>query len=127
MLMHELIDREDPRCLYCQSEVDFKSDCSFYHAGTTYNVDLFSCRECKEQFEIHWVEDEDPRAFTFTCKDVVVSSRYKTDFELGGKELLWEFCMNGRPNNSIYIPIFEVEFSNKDALYQKLKSLILFS
>ena len=126
MLMHELIDREDPRCLYCQSEVDIKSDCSFYHAGSTYNVDLFSCRECKEQFEIHWIEDEDPIAFTFTCKELVVYNQYDFFF-IGKKDLLSVNCMNSRSYNSIsYFP-FEVEFSNKDALYQKLKVLILFS
>lgn len=127
MLMHELIDREDPRCLYCQSKVNIKSDCAMFRAASLYNVDTFSCRKCKEQFEIHCIDDEEPIAFTFSCEEIVVFNQYKTDFEIGAEELLWKNCMNGRPNNSIYIAPFEIEFSNKSELYIKLKSLILFS
>lgn len=130
-MMHELIDREDPKCLYCNSDCDFKHD-GFFPAGISnlyYELEILTCRKCKEIFEIHWIDDAGEfryLSFVFTCKDIVVLNRYSSGYSIGGKEFLYVNWSAGKnPDN--FIPAFPVDFSNKNKLYKKLKTYVVFS
>lgn len=132
--LHELIDRENPSCLYCKSNCDIKQD-GFFLAGTLtlfYELQILTCQKCKEIFEIHWLDDNGETrmiGFTFTCKKIVVYNHYdKNEFTIGGKELLyknWGPGLNSVGGN--IVPEFTVDFSNKRKLNNKLKTYLVFS
>jgi len=129
-MMHELIDREDPRCLYCKSDCDIQLGYGFLAATPSYNVDILTCRKCNERFEIHWLGDIDPTqitAFVFTCKKWVVFFKYDAGFSIGGKELLWGNKSPHPTSELKYILPFEVDFSDKKKLQKKLKTYLTFS
>lgn len=136
MQMHELIDREDPRCLYCQSECDFKLEHRpdiITLPPDTYYVEILTCIKCKEIFEIHGYEDELTKItkFVFTCKNIVVINQYPqpsgimVGFNIGDKSNLWPKTFSG--HKTINIPTFEVNFSDKKKLHKKLKTYLVFS
>jgi hypothetical protein len=132
MQMHELIDREDPRCLYCKSECDIQLDglpVSPRNA-IAFNVDILTCRKCKEVFEIHsWENDPTEIAdFVFSCKTISVMNKYDgmyQGFHIGPRSNLWPSIFN--VNNSTRVPPFAVDFSDKKKLFAKLKTYLVFS
>lgn len=91
-MMHNLIDKYEPRCLYC------KGDVSFAHTGTRYLASLSSthcetltCLYCKEKFHIYSSQDETGetryRGFSFTCEDYVVFNDYiESYFEISARK-----------------------------------------
>lgn len=131
--LHELIDREDPSCLYCKATCDLKQD-GFFIAGTLslyYEVQILTCRKCHEIFEIHWIDDNGETkflCFVFTCKEIAVTDKYDEGFHIGSKGILYD---NWKGGISTYlgteIPAFPVDFSNKRKLYNKLKTYLVFS
>lgn len=139
-MMHELIDRENPRCLYCDNDCDVNFN-GEYIAGSSiqYNVDILICQKCKEVFEIHSeqqsVEDQtEYLGFSFTCKQYYVYYAYKSgEFHLGKNTESFTAIKNPinfiwwRVAHSTVLPWFEVSFSDKEKLYNKLKTYILFS
>lgn len=126
MQMHELIDRDDPRCLYCNNEVDLKLD-GMGVALATYEVQILKCRKCKEQFEIHESgvgNDTKIVAFVFTCKKIAIFYKYDEGFMIGNHDLLWSNrSVNGHP----WIIPFTIDFSDKKKLHKKLKTYLVFS
>lgn len=140
-MMHELIDREDPRCLYCHSECDIEQDgtsISLYSSGDTYECQILTCRKCKEVFEIHWYDHSGDifyHAFLFTCKELTVFDFYPrpTDMEehfaIGTRDQLykqWKDDPRNFPRKN-RVPAFPVDFFNKRALHKKLKTYLTFS
>ncbi len=144
-MLHELIDREDPRCLYCNSDCDLKQDgipMSMSSTNHTYEVQILTCRNCQEIFEIHWYETDQQvtqyYGFVFTCKDLLVFNMYlmKPYEDLDGafclgkrSKNLWKHHKN-KPANFPFrprIPPFPVDFSDKEKLYEKLKTYLVFS
>lgn len=128
---HKLIDREEPRCLYCNSECDIHLD-GFAAATPSYNVDILTCRKCNENFEIYWLGDIEPIqtiSFIFTCKDVAVRYDYDTGFLIGGHELLWKSTSRMKKSTLNAAPVepFDVDFSDKKKLYKRLKTCLVFS
>lgn len=124
---HKLIDQEEPRCLYCNSECDIHLD-GFAAASPSYNVDLLTCRKCNEQFEIHWLGDIDPIkvvSFVFTCKNLAVCYDYEKGFYVGGQEVLWKTQKSALALS--LIEPFDVDFSDKKKLYKRLKTCLVFS
>lgn len=130
--MHRLIDREGPRCLYCHTECDIKLDGipQSNKNMVAFNVEVLTCRKCKEVFEIHWWE-EDPieiADFVFTCKKIAVLYKYDgmyAGFHVGNRSNLW-------PNifkiiDTVDVPPFKVDFSDKKKLYKKLRTYLVFS
>lgn len=132
---HELISPDDPRCLYCNSDVDveLKGE-SIARSANRFDVEVLTCRKCKEKFEIHSINtvggETVYNTFVFTCKDLCVQHVYagKT-FWIGGLKLLYESLDNtmGTEEPMVKIPAFEVEFSDKKALHKKLKTYLTFS
>lgn len=136
-MLHELIDRESPKCLYCNTECNIGKDGEFIMRGSeSYDVDLLTCRSCNEVFEIHSMQHADGtteyNAFLFSCKELCIFCSYITnEFYIGNHRDMpyagyydlilqakrWKTCL----------PSFEVDFSNKDKLYEKIKTYLLFS
>jgi hypothetical protein len=123
--MHELIDKEQPKCLYCDS------DCEVEHEGEwvppafncTYDRDIIICSSCKEKFEIHESQaaDGDTKqvGFGFTCKIYFVFFNYPENY--------FDLYQNQDRKYITTIPPFEVDFSDINKLYNKIKTYILFS
>jgi hypothetical protein len=80
------------------------------------------CTSCKETFVINWIQSPEGETnyvgFDFTCVNRIISIKYAEDhFELknwGGK------CM-------VVVPPFEVDFSDKKKLQEKLQTYVIFS
>lgn len=127
-LQHELIDRDNPRCLYCQSDFDIKLDSD----GRTYSVEILTCRKCCEVFEIH--SEEDPityskiLAFVFSCNKIYVRHSYEEDvFHIGNFRMQFKFRNKGGAGKYTTIPSFNIDFSDKEKIFNKLKTYLVFS
>lgn len=141
--MHELIDREDPRCLYCNSDCDLKQDgipiSTWNPAGNIYECQTLTCRKCKEVFEIHWYDHQGSifySAFGFTCKEMFVLDLYPRPndnppegmmFITTRKHLYSDDPRKSPMRSKSRIPPFLVDFSDKNKLYEKLKTYLIFS
>lgn len=128
MKLHELIDREEPKCLYCNSLCDYRLD-GFGVGLVSHDVDILTCQKCKEIFEVHTTTNAAGEAtidgMSFSCKDLVVVCSYEYGYAIGGKEYLYPMWST---NNSYqYLEPFPVDFSNKKKLYKKLKTYLVFS
>jgi hypothetical protein len=132
-MMHELIDREDPRCLYCNSRCDIEQDGGFVAGmiSLMQEVQILKCFNCKEKFEVHWIDDAGTVTyleFVFSCKDIVVVNRYaENNFYIVDKKHLYN---SKRPSGlpvTNPIPQFTVDFSDKKKLYEKLRTYRVFS
>jgi len=132
MKLHELIDREEPKCLYCKSDVDLSMSSIGW---PQYHVDSLTCKnkKCKAVFEVHAYEDLDNIvAFTFTCKDLCIRNNYASGVAvgtvlIGAHDLLY----SKRGISAKYIELgtdsLSFDFSDKKKLYKKLKTYIVFS
>jgi transcription elongation factor Elf1 len=124
--LHELIDKDTPKCLYCNvaftdDSLDLKSE---WLPNTSLKADkeMLTCNNCREEFEILSLQGSDGvteyTGFTFTCKKYRVFFNYIEDyFDISDQ----------RGKHIIAIPSFTVDFSNKQKLYQKLKTYLVFS
>lgn len=128
-MIHELVDREDPRCLYCKSDVDIRLDEANRTSGfQIHNVEILKCRKCNEVFEIYQWDDCEPDSFLFTCFDIAVLYIYTgkdMGFHIGSKKDVWPNFI--QRDGSITVPPFPVKFSDKNKLYEKLKTYRVFS
>lgn len=121
--LYELINENNCRCLYCNSICDFKLG-QFTHE--------FTCGKCREEFKIHFsiyaaiyavgCKNLLPiiHSFTFTCKDLLAFHVYynlNTSVKIGYINEI----------ELIDVPSFNPDFSDKEKLYQKLKTYSLFS
>jgi hypothetical protein len=129
---HNLIDREDPICLYC------KGRCNIALGGDvlssrTIDIETLTCQECGEVFTISSTQSLDGETtyteFSFSCKKMNVHHEYASEkFSIfdHSKPVMDE---NGIAKDiaGIQIPAFEADFSDKDRLHDKLRIYILFS
>ena len=122
MKTHELIDKDDPRCLYCNSEIFYELK-SEWLPNTSLKVDseILTCQKCKEEFKIHSLQGGDGNTeytgFTFSCKEYSVFFNYIEDY----------FDVKQHDKYAFAIPSFIVDFSDKNKLYEKLKTYLIFS
>lgn len=132
--LHELINREDPRCLYCNYKCDFKMDgrASTVANPDSYFVEILTCIKCKEIFEIHgWDDTAQITDFVFTCKKIVVLNKYPQSsgvavgFNIGNRTNLWPQMFGG--DATINVAPFDIDFSDKNKLHKKLKTYLVFS
>lgn len=122
MLLHESIDPNEPKCLYCNSDVDTGLSSEYLmNTGIRADVETLTCKKCKEVFEIHSTQGLDGTTviggFAFSCKRLRIFHNYaEPHFEISkGLGLV------------IRIPEFPIDFSNKKKLHEKLKTYIIFS
>lgn len=125
MKLHELIDKDEPQCLYCNSATDLSLSLkSEWLPNTSLKVDVevIACQKCNEEFKIHSLQGGDGNTeyngFTFTCKSYRVFFNYIEDyFDISDK----------KGKYIVAIPSFTVDFSDKDKLFDKLKTYLVFS
>jgi hypothetical protein len=122
MLLHELIDRDEPKCLYCNSGVDTRLT-SEWIPKTALKADHegVSCHSCNEVFGIYSFQKSDGETvytgFTFTCREYNIYFDYSMncfDVKIGAEYVTT-------------IPFFTVDFSDKEKLCEKLKTYCVFS
>jgi len=114
--LYELIDQDDPKCLYCNSECNVSS--------TQFN-DAFKCNKCHEVLKIHYkinINNSNPSkiyVYTLSCKDLLIYiyQNNKAFFIIGYINEI----------DLMNIPYFQIDFSDKEKLYRKLKTYIIFS
>ena len=132
-MIHELIDKDVPCCLYCNAEFDtnamsIRSSSGYvaYKLGQANiarsDAETLYCVDCKETFEIHSTQSDDGvttyDGFTFTCKGFEVFVNYtQCVIDIRG--------LKGTPKSTI--PSFDPDFSDRDKLYEKLKTYLIFS
>lgn len=121
MQLHTLIDREDPKCLYCGSDCDI-SLCGVapIFGNSITDEETLACRSCLEYFTITSKASYAGTtyiSFIFSCEDLVITCLYDQDIlNLKRKKL-----------DGINIPTFKIDFSNKKELYKKFKTYLIFS
>jgi hypothetical protein len=121
--MHELIDPKDPVCLYCNGPCDIALDDRFLSSSTTiYDTEILTCQDCNEKFSIASFQNEKGEttymAFSFTCKKYQVVFLYADEsFDLYTR----------RGKHIVTLPPFQVNFSDKKKLFEKLKTYVIFS
>ena len=120
---HVLIDRDESKCLYCNSEIFYELK-SVWLPNTSMKADkeILTCQKCKETFAIHSLQGGDGITkyigFTFSCKNYRVFFNYVESY----------FDINDKSGAHIVaIPSFTVDFSDKNKLYDKLKTYLIFS
>jgi hypothetical protein len=122
-MLHELIDRDDPKCLYCHSGIVYELKSEWLPATPLkIDVELISCNKCKEVFKIHSIQGADGHTeyngMTFTCKGYHVFFNYiESYFDISDE----------KGKHIVAIPSFTVDFSDKSKLYEKLKTYLIFS
>jgi hypothetical protein len=131
MLSDLIHNSHEHKCLYCGGRFDTFSESIGF---PSYIVDIFTCTSCKEVFEIHSLDEVyNVLGFLFTCKDICVFE-FKVDnragFILGGQELRHKNGINplfGPTDHSVIVNCFDIDFSDKEKLYKKLRTYLVFS
>jgi hypothetical protein len=133
---HELIDRDDPRCLYCHSEFDLKLETvggqGGFHSGfVLIDRENLTCRSCGESFWIFSIVDAgnvtEIVTFSFSCKDIRVVHDYGSGFIIGSKNSFMNDLSNLSTSGNPILSPFDIDFSDKKKLYTKLKTYLTFS
>jgi hypothetical protein len=134
-MIHELIDRDEPKCLYCNVDFDTNamsikssSGSSLMHLMpgksfmTRYDTETLYCVDCKDVFEIHSYQNDDGETtytgFSFTCNGLNIFVNYI-------ESIIDISDLKGEHHTAI--PSFNPDFSDKNKLYEKLKTYLLFS
>jgi hypothetical protein len=131
MQLHTLIDREDPKCLYCGSDCDISlcGNAPLFGNSIT-DEETLSCRSCLEYFTITseaGYAGTTYISFIFSCKDILVNCLYAQDVFNLKKSLLKKKIILDVKHAGVNIPSFNIDFSNKEELYKKLKTYLIFS
>lgn len=119
------VDIENPICLYCKSPCTQEiQDLT----GGKYINHRHTCSICSEYytlfFETNHSDDVDRYYynFNFSCSEFLVSMSNNPD----------AISIRNRNTSSlrpgwVRVPLFHISFSNKDKLYEKLKTYLIFS
>lgn len=121
--MHELIDRFEPVCLYCGTRCITTLE-GVRRGGQIEDHDILQCQRCRESFRIDSMQSPEGETtylgFQFTCKRLHVLCKYEDEnFKITD--------LNDRDKEPVIIPIFEIDFSDKNKLHEKLKTYVIFS
>jgi hypothetical protein len=127
-MLHELIDKDKPCCLYCNAEFDtnamsIRSSSAWGPQTTTqHDAETLYCVDCKEFFEIYSHQYDDGEThftgFTFTCKDLNVFVNYI-------ESVMDISDLQGKRHTAI--PSFNPDFSDRNKLREKLRTYLIFS
>lgn len=111
-----LPDKKIP-CFYCNGSMSSQAVESSWAKGIRKVLITWGCHECKECFTFSGIEDETPDSLQFQCKEIRVFIYYKAD----------SIALQVDFKQPIYLPYFEIDFSDKEKLYNKLRTYLLFS
>lgn len=128
MDLRKLLNEDQLNCLYCNHICEVKSSSYASSQGQRRtHFATFTCTECKELFSIvidtsshtDFLNDSKTTHLfmcqTFSCKSIVVTIMNN------------KFLIKNISPIEIEVPQFEVNFKNKEELYNKLKTYLLFS
>jgi hypothetical protein len=131
MQEHELIDRDVPRCLYCNSDVDVDLRLTWISGRQPGRGDIetLSCRQCKEMFRIYSNQDTlgetNILGFMFSCNKIFIYHHYNSDtIFLGRDDRIYSSALDPNPT---HFPAFTMNFSDKKKLHSKLQTYLVFS
>jgi hypothetical protein len=111
----EAIGEDSLRCLYCESLCDCATNTTV-DQNTFNTVEINKCKNCQEKFIFYYFLLDTLTGCTFTCNDICVYvSAEGCSLKLAGA------------HTDANIPLTEFDFSNKEAIYKKLKTYLLFS
>lgn len=117
----------DVKCIYCKSRCNITNG----SVGSLYPTSVFSdyfCtnEKCSEVFHFSYYETEPIEIifFTFSCNGIFVQLIDKYCV-IGNNLLIWEYSPNDFEQHKI--PLFNIDFSEKEKLYNKLKSYLVFA
>lgn len=96
-----------------------------------YTVDFYTCTQCQEVFEVHREKDAES-SFFFSCNGIYVryifndSIIHRTCFISTDESLRYGISGLSTPHK-IEVPLFVLDFSNKEKLHNKLRVFLIFS
>lgn len=125
MKLHSLINEDRPYCLYCNQKCNYHLDTQQHISGTIETLKLFLCPSCGESFHTwHNTDDGTPNTFIMTCYELTIYQSYEDPNSPNS-----ELGIQGEKDDGeiIWVPEFKIDFSDRDILYQKLKTYLLFS
>lgn len=124
MIISELSELVIDDCLYCGGNfiVEGYGEHTIPHVG--YFVDTYTCTQCSEIFEIHLGNDK-RESFFFSCSGIY--ARCFVDFFYISTDERLQYTKSGLSAPNAKIPIFPLDFSNKEKLLFKLKTYLIFS
>lgn len=134
-MMHELIDQEDPKCLYCGGQCSISLEGYKAPLGCSDDREILTCNLCGEVFTIFSMQSSEGEtsyyAFSFSCKDITVIYSYN-DKKFGlfchkKTEPMIDEDGSIEDTSPTKVSVFKVDFSDKNKLYNKLKIYALFS
>ncbi len=129
-ILQNLINNTE--CLYCSNQCrrtrfHLKELPSLYRPKITEY--FYKCNFCAEHFSIYFFEHFVNKEISFTCKNLYIRTyrnfNFKKYFDLLEDDCKLLFISNGK--NLISIPRFDLNFSNKENLFNKLNTYILYS
>ena len=126
--LHQILNEDDTRCLFCNEYCNVKLDSTTNNGFSSYNISTYDCASCFETFEVHWLGYSDPTevlSFVFTCNGITVFIKYDSGMFIGKQELLFNKQVN--VFDYTVIPFFDINFSLKDELFEKLSTYMVFS
>jgi hypothetical protein len=122
LIYHQLFSEDgDNRCLYCQGKCEFFAGEGGGAPPLLYFIDQYACQTCSEKFSVHYIYglEGDPFGFGFTCNELTISHNYrKSTIKIALKERFQE---------TIEVPAFEYDFTDKETLYQRLRTCLTFA
>ena len=109
------IDLDNPSCLYCKTTIDTASG----FGESLLSCDLYICSVCKEGYTLGLFKDK-VSYIIFTCKQLELLCYFsKNYFEIKN---FWI-----AKSKFLVIPSFQIDFSDKETLYKKLSTYLIFS
>ena len=105
----KIINQDNTFCLYCKGNCKYTE--SSIDQSNFQSVELYYCEHCNERFVYYkFTISNTILYFTFSCRLIEVTVYSEHIFI-----------------NNIKCPLVDFDFSNKDKLYSKLKTYMLFS
>jgi hypothetical protein len=115
METHKLMDENNPKCLYCNSNCDV----SGWGSGMQWGND-FTCQQCGEVFQTEHSEDSPVGGFMFSCDKIKIYHDY-------ANQKFGLIKIDPKSTAISWVPEFDINFADKEAFYQKIKTYLIFS
>lgn len=103
-----------PECLYCKSICEITSGGEAMMSMTSYD-----CKSCGDYFSN--ISAANIRELQFTCKEFCIF------YEIGSAIFQIYNTDSSTDDKRVSIPRFDIDFSDREKLYEKLKTYLVFA
>lgn len=110
-LYYPLIDEKDPKCLYCDSTC-------FCDSRDTYSK-IYKCNSCREYWIYYYNSYFSLNSVGFSCENFMISHFLLSKEFYSVRSYFPEI-------ESTEIPVFKINFSDKQKLLQQIKMSLVF-